>query len=186
MHKLRNAIVWSLLVVIILAGAIVFLGALNDMDGQPLIENPGALIGSMFTSLGLVATAVFTIVTKTEKTSEIIRENSQVAREQLENSHAMDPEKLSNIRDDLDTKASKEDLFAMQEYIMRALGDGLERIYDSVTSLDRRIEGSASDIRGMRKDVGTLNRKHDELDKRMDKIATATGSIKKVVKSGRA
>lgn len=181
MHKLRNTILWSFIAVIVLMGVIVLLGALNDSDGQPLIENAGALIGTLITTVGLMFSGILAIVVKSEKTSESVTEDTRAIRDQLENAHVQDPKKVSNIRDDLDTKASKDDVAhvyaSIETLVQDALGDVSKTLLNAIASLDRRIEGSASDIRGMRKDIGAIRQKQDKMEERIDTVEkTITGS----------
>lgn len=179
--KFRNSLLWAFIVFIFIAGAIVFLGSSNNLNGVPFIESPGSLLGTLFTSVGVIATGILAIVIKTEKNSEIVRENTQIARDQLENSHIGDPSKISNIRDDLDTKASKEDLKRLEGIINRAFESVSDDMKSSFRSLDRRIDGSTSDIRGIRADIGSLNRKHERMEERMDTVEGTTNSIKLIV-----
>jgi hypothetical protein len=160
-------------------GAIVILGALNDADGQPLLENPGALIGTLITTVGVMFSALLGLIVKSEKTSDETNKDTKAIRDQLENAHVEDPSKVSNIRDDLDTKASKDDLRDVHISIEQLVRDSIEdmgsTLLIAITSLDRRIEGSASDIRGVRKDIGAVRKKQDGAIERLDRVEKVVG-----------
>lgn len=179
-HRIRNSILWGVIGVIILMGTFVLLGALNDADGQPLVENPGALIGTLITTVGVMFSALLALVVRSEKTSDSMNKDTKAIRDQLENAHVEDPGKVSNIRDDLDTKASKEDLrdvhISIEQLVRDSIDDMGSTLLVAIASLDRRIEGSASDIRGVRKDVGAIRKKQDGLTERLDGVE---GVVKK-------
>jgi archaellum component FlaC len=74
----------------------------------------------------------------------LIRLDASASRRQVENSHP------TNLRDDMDDQHRE---------VMGQLG----RVAD-------RLEGTASDIRGIRKDIGRLESKDDRLDDRIHEL----------------
>ncbi len=85
-------VAWVFLVLGLIAmfGSIVWLGALDDNDGQPLIENPGAVLIAAF---GLVSAVL----------SLVLPQVVQIKRH-VENGHRDAEGKPLALRDDLDGK----------------------------------------------------------------------------------
>lgn len=175
-HRVRNAIIWSVLGLVIFISGIVILGALNDADGDPLLQDPGAVIVAIIGATAVLLTPVIPWLLKLERNSEIIKENTIAAREQLENDHRDEQGNQINMRYDLDQKPNKEYIDEKHDELTHklevTLAAGLatlsEEFKQAWGSLDKRIFDTASDIRGLRRDNGRVMGKLDTFEERLD------------------
>ncbi len=177
----RNIILWVVIGAIIILGVIVLLSALGETKrGEPMIENPGTLIGGVITGLGGLMTLLLPLLLKVEKTQEAVKE-------QVENSHKKPDGSPINLRDDLDTKPSQDYLDEVVDGLKDHVEEHLSRVTDTLTraiqSLDRRIEGSASDIRGMRRDIGRANDNIRENTAQIQEVSKTVSGVVKTVNS---
>jgi hypothetical protein len=124
----------GLLTILSVSGTIVgvlFLSAVDNPDGTPWLES--TIIGQTLVTLGVVASAILPSLLGARK-------DAAVTRDQLENAHVDAPGRVSNVRDDLDGKHER------TVDILAAIDKKIDRRFDTV----------ASDVRGIRRDIGRL------------------------------
>lgn len=160
--SVRNAVLWTVAGAFALLGIIVFVAATGQTEkGEAIIENPGALFGIVITSLSSIMAILLPILLRAEK-------NTEIAKEQLQNEHKNADGTPLNIRDDLDDK---------HEVILTKL----ESLQGGVNMAIRLSEGNASDIRGMRRDVGRVQDTISENTREIARVShLATGLINTV------
>lgn len=121
--------IWTALSIAGALAALLLLSTIDNADGTPWLES--TLIGQTLALLGVVAAAFLPSLISTRK-------DAAVVRDQLENSHVDNPQRVSNVRENIDSNHI----------------EILKRLDRFETRVDRRFDGMASDIRGVRRDIG--------------------------------
>lgn len=124
---------WLLLIagVLVAAGAVIWLGAQNDSDGAPLIENPGGVIVALFGGV----TAILAIVLP-----QVL-----AIKHEVKNSHD------TNMRDDLDDKhdaiiARIDKVFGAVSSDIRGLRRDVGRNTDRLDYVSRRLDNTTDRV----------------------------------------
>lgn len=146
---MKRRILWFVVGALMLVGVVVFFLAWDAERAVRLIDNPTAILGGVISALGVVLAAVLPALLRVEKVTGLIRDNVQ-------NGHKVP------LRQEQDDR--HEELML----VVTRLGSGID-------NLSRRLDGQASDIRGIRKDIGRT------LDWQ-EKANTALGSVEKRVR----
>jgi hypothetical protein len=148
----RNIVLWVVAISVVLMGIVIVLGAaIYPKVGEPLIESPEALLGTIVTAVGGLLVVLLPMLLRSEQNSEVIRN-------EVKNSHS------TNLRDDLDDNHTS---------IVEALKEILLKQSMSDTSIERLHElagGTRSDVRGLRRDIGRLADGYAELGSRVLKV----------------
>lgn len=175
----RNTVLWVVVGAIIILGIVVLLSALGETKrGEPMIENPGTLIGGVITGLGGLMTLLLPLLLKVEKTQEAVKE-------QVQNDHKRADGTPINLRDDLDSKPSEayldKAINSVKEHVEEQLNMVSSALSGAIGSLDKRIEGSASDIRGLRRDIGRISDATSDNTEKIQEVSKAvTGATRTV------
>lgn len=158
----RNTVLWTAAVALFAVGLIVFVSATGETKkGEALIENPGALIGIVFSSLATLMGILLPLLLRAEKSMDMVKENVQ-------NDHKKSDGSPLYLRDDLDGK---------HDVILEKLGS----LADGVAIAIRLSEGNAADIRGMRRDVGRVRDDLAENTRETSRVArVVTGLVRTV------
>lgn len=129
-----------------IVGAIVgllLLSTIDNPDGTPWLE--GTVIGQSLALLAVVTAAILPSLLAQQKSIEETKRVAHVVRDEVQNSHTV------NFRDNIDNNHST--------------------VVDAIASLDRKFEtrfnGFASDLRGVRRDIGRNADNTDELRKEL-------------------
>jgi hypothetical protein len=152
---------WTVLSLSLAFVGVLMLSTIDTPNGEPWLES--SAIAQTLTTLGLVAAAILPSLLGTRK-------DSAVVREQVENSHVTNPDKISNVRDDMDSK---------HEEIRDLIEKHTER-------MEARFNGMASDIRGVRRDIGRSSDAITELQTDHKHLRDNLVAVKDDVKSLRA
>lgn len=159
----RNTGLWVATGGVVFIGALVIVSAWGETSkGETLIENPGTLLGIAITALGGILVAILPAALRLER-------NSEEVKEQVQNAHKNPDGTPLNLRDDLDDKHTE-----LLEQIMS--------VKSSVGLALTLTQANASDVRGMRRDMGRIQdrmetmstdlRKNTDETTRVGKIAT--------------
>lgn len=155
---------WVIIGAIFIIGLIVFLGAIKDAEGVPLIDNPGLVTAAAITAIGGLAAVVLPILLKAESAAEVSRRSStdvadvvSTIRDNVQNSHRKPDGSPLHMRDDMDDKHS-------------ALMQRLDTMSDSIALATRLTESAASDIRGVRRDIGNLSQSVQGIQHRVQTV----------------
>ena len=136
-------------------GVLLVLSMVDDHKGQPLLGE-GIVVQTLATA-GLLGAAGLAAWPKLREFAADVR----IVREEVKNSHAI------NFRDDID---GKHDETTTQNARIVAQNDRIEQQVEALRELfDRRLDGVASDVRGIRKDIG---RHADKLDTHDEELKT--------------
>lgn len=175
-RAIRNAALWTVVVMFLLIGIIVFVSATGQTPkGESIIENPGALIGTVITGVGGLMAIILPAILKVEK-------NSEELKEQVKNDHKKADGTPLLLRDDLDDKHDV--VLARLDSIdarFNLIGDNVENIEEGVRLAIQLGQANASDVRGMRRDMGRLTDDIRENTRETSEIRKlATGVIRTV------
>ena len=153
-RNIRTALWTAVSVVGTIIGLLV-LSTINNPDGTPWLES--SLLGQTIVVVGSLSAIVLPTLIGA-------RRDAAVARDQLENSHVQNADKVSNVRDDLDHKHSA---------LLEALESGLTELS---ARMDRKFDGVYAEFRGTRGDIGRAAKQadaaRDAADKLRDKVDT--------------
>ncbi len=162
-HQRRNrTLLWSVLGVLGMLAVIVVLGTVDDANGDPLLDTPGAAFVQTIATAGLVAVAVLPLLRRTQKDAAEAKQDAAVARDHVANDHIDEHGKPINFRVDVDD---------FRNEFREVLGD-FRRHTDS------QFDGMRSDMRGIRRDVG---RNTDGLEKTRARLDEHEEHSRKVV-----
>lgn len=139
-NRQTKTAIWTVLSVAVAFLAVLILSTIDTPSGDPWLES--SLIVQTLATMGLILAAVLPSLLGTRK-------DAAVVREQVQNSHT------KNQRDDMDDK---------HEEIRELLASKFEQLHNR---MDDRFQAVASDIRGVRRDVGRLADGHVRLDKKI-------------------
>lgn len=154
----RNTVLWTVATGIGLIGVIIFSSAvLQNSKGDPLFEKPDTLIGIVITALGGLMAVLLPALLRFER-------NSEELKEQVKNDHKKPDGTPLLLRDDLDDK---------HDVILARL-DSLQDKVDISVGLS---QANASDVRGIRKDMGRL---HDDLSRMRTNLEASTTETTRV------
>lgn len=126
-NRQTKTVIWTGLAVAAALVGILILSTIDTPDGKPWLES--TLIGQTLATMGLILAAILPSLLGTRK-------DTAVVREQVQNSHT------KNQRDDMDDK---------HDVVVKLIDTKFESLY---TRMDDKFQGVASDIRGVRKDLG--------------------------------
>jgi hypothetical protein len=118
---------WTALSLFLTFLVVLIISTIDTPSGEPLLES--SAVAQTLATLGLVAAAILPSLLGTRK-------DASVVREQVQNSHTI------NQRDDMDQK---------HDIVVELVG---KKFDDLFLRIDDRFSAVASDIRGVRKDVG--------------------------------
>lgn len=121
-----------LALVLLVCVAIVAAGATRDVDGNPLIESPGAVLVGFFALLGTLSTAFKAVLSPLQNNLEVVKQNVQ-------NDHIKEDGTPLIMRDDLDDKHDE-----LKELIL-----------DGQKETRRDIGGIREELRGVRRDAAS-------------------------------
>lgn len=138
----NRTLLWSALAVVGMLAVIIVLGTIDDANGDPLLDTPGAAFVQTIATAGLVAAAVLPLLRRTQKDASAAKADAAVAREHVANDHFDEEGKPINMRVDLDDFRNE-----MRELITTQLAGLREHT-------DTQFDGIRSDMRGVRRDVG--------------------------------
>lgn len=142
----------------LLVAVVLTLGTI-EVNGDPIINNPDALIIQVVVTAGVVGAAVLPLLVKTQRDAE-------VAREQVANDHVDEAGKPINLRVEQDER----------HY------EVLEKLEDFFDHVNKQFDGVRSDMRGIRRDVGRntdgLDKTRDKLDEHIDQSREIIGEFK--------
>lgn len=136
------------------------LSAIDNADGTPWLES--TLIGQTLAMLGVIAAAVLPSLLAT-------RRDAAVVRDQLENTHVDTPDKISNVRDDLDYK---------NEVVLRAVERVAQQNRDLAEKVERKFDGVYAEFRGARKDIGRATDQADRAASAADRLRDSVQEYK--------
>ena len=156
--RARHALLWITVAAGGLIGLTVLLSTVSGAaHDTPFIESPGALIGTIILGLTGLASAVLPPLLRAEASGEVIKRNVQ-------NGHS------APLRDDLDALTAA----------IKVIGAAVDRIQETAA-------GTASDIRGIRRDVGrnadatiATGKMLSEHERRLDAAAERLGEVEQL------
>lgn len=157
-RRARNVLLWVGIGLIVLIGSIVLISALVETrSGEPVIENPGVLIGSVITATGGVLCVILPLLLRAES-------NSEAVRKEVEPVGPGHPPEDGTLRDEMTA--------------------GFERVDRGLRHAIDLGMNTAADLRGIRRDigrntdlvistasrVGKLERRTDAIERRVDSL----------------
>lgn len=157
----RNTGLWIATGGVLFIGALVLVSAWGETPkGEALIENPGTLLGIAITALGGILVAILPAALRLER-------NSEEVKEQVQNAHKKPDGTPLNLRDDLDDKH----------------GEVLTQIRNVRQAVDLALEltqANASDVRGMRRDMGRVQDSITTISSDLRENSAETARIRKI------
>lgn len=169
---------------LIVAGVVAILGIIvvasakmSLPNGEPLFSDPGTLIGTVITALGGTAAAALGVMKSFDKRTERVEKDTAIIKENVQNSHN------TGLRDNLDTNHAEvlhaqalqsERIDGLEELMKTGMSDIREAVRH-MTSLHR---DSASDVRGIRRDIGRNTDTTMETARRVTLIELEVAQVK--------
>jgi hypothetical protein len=127
--RTRTAI-WTALSLAAAIAGLLILSTLDNADGSPWLES--TVVGQALALLAVVAAGILPSLLQQQKSIEETKRVTHIVRDEVQNSHDI------NFRDNVDSNHGEVvDLFRQLD-----------------AKFERRFDGMASDIRGVRKDIG--------------------------------
>lgn len=160
-RRVRNIALWVAAGAVVVAGAIIFLASLNKSSGDPVLENPGTLIGTLIVTVGGMFSLILGVVLKTQSDTTTVKDHVQ-------NAHVNANGTPLILRDDLDQKHDRvESRMDGMETLMR---EGFSDLKDQVGHAIQLAMGTAVDMRGVRTDMSHVNTQVAENSRRLSTV----------------
>lgn len=135
-RRARNTLIWIAVGTIGGVGVLVVLGGfLVDPYGEPIIEKPETLIGTIITAFSALMAILLPAVLKAESNSEAVKE--QVSPEPQ--SHAPVPSMRVVVTEAIEQVRSE-----------------VAEVKDKVDDVETAVDATQADVRGIRRDVGRV------------------------------
>lgn len=162
-HRRRRAVWTSVILAIVVVGALLALSMIRDRDGRPIVSEP-MLVQTLIT-LGALAAVALPILLRTAA-------DSSATRDQVQNTHS------TNLREEGDERHA--------EIVVKleGLGNALVRVHEDLNRHDGELRGIRDDLRGTRNEVeglrGDVRRQSDTLRAHSGAIDTIQGNVRSI------
>jgi hypothetical protein len=128
-RRARNAVIWVAVTTIGLIGVLIFLGGiLLDPKGEPIIEKPETLIGTIITAFSALMAILLPAILKAEQNTE-------------------------DVKEEVSTPANGDEHATLRE----VMTDAIEVVRSEVSDVKDTVDGVQADVRGMRRDIGRVS-----------------------------
>lgn len=130
-----HPVLWAVGAVVLSVVAILILGSTDLPSGEPVIENPEALITQILVTAGVIGAATLPLLLKTQR-------DAATAKEQLANDHVDKAGQQINLRVEQDER---------HHTVVDLVTDKFNNL---TTHFNNQFDGVRSDVRGIRSDIG--------------------------------
>lgn len=160
-RRVRNIALWVAAGAVVVAGAIIFLASLNKSSGDPVLENPGTLIGTLIVTVGGMFSLILGVVLKAQSDTTTIKDHVQNAHVNADGTPLI-------LRDDLDQKHDR--MESRMDGIETLMREGFSDLKDQVGHAIQLAMGTSVDMRGVRMDVSHVNTQVAENSRRLSTV----------------